>query len=472
MLKTWNASLILATGTLAIPGTFLVRSGILDSIHAFTGSSLGIPFVILIGAMILLSVLLVVARRDVLRTEHRLDSLLSREAMFLANNLVFVGLAFVVFWGTFFPLISEAITGNKQSLGPPWYDKYVVPLALALVLLSGIGPVIAWRRATPKNARRNFTWPVVAGVVTAVVLVPFGVAGRPAALAMFACAAFAIGTIVQEFVRGVRARRAMTSEAIPLAFITLIRRNRRRYGGYVIHFGMAVLFIGVAASSAFQHTRDVQLRPGQSARIGNGYVVKYERATARIDTSRDDVERIVLGARMQLSKDGKVVGRLSPSRGYYPLSGAEAVSPVGRYFNGEATSEVAMRGGVRRDVWMAITPDITRLSAQVKRQDAAVIGGLRQLVAKDPNIMLDPRVRASLGQLIGSEIRQLTASYAKAAPPATFRLIVSPMVAWIWLGGLLVILGGVICIWPTPDLAHRRATAGYAARVARDLGRA
>jgi len=472
MLKTWNASLILATGTLAILGTFLVRSGILDSIHAFTGSSLGIPFVILIGAMILLSVLLVVARRDVLRTEHRLDSLLSREAMFLANNLVFVGLAFVVFWGTFFPLISEAITGNKQSLGPPWYDKYVVPLALALVLLSGIGPVIAWRRATPKNARRNFTWPVVAGVVTAVVLVPFGVAGRPAALAMFACAAFAIGTIVQEFVRGVRARRAMTSEAIPLAFITLIRRNRRRYGGYVIHFGMAVLFIGVAASSAFQHTRDVQLRPGQSARIGNGYVVKYERATARIDTSRDDVERIVLGARMQLSKDGKVVGRLSPSRGYYPLSGAEAVSPVGRYFNGEATSEVAMRGGVRRDVWMAITPDITRLSAQVKRQDAAVIGGLRQLVAKDPNIMLDPRVRASLGQLIGSEIRQLTASYAKAAPPATFRLIVSPMVAWIWLGGLLVILGGVICIWPTPDLAHRRATAGYAARVARDLGRA
>jgi cytochrome c-type biogenesis protein CcmF len=235
---------------------------------------------------------------------------------------------------------------------------------------------------------------------------------------------------------------------------------------------MALLFIGVAASSAFQHTRDVQLRPGQSARIGNGYVVKYERATARIDTSRDDVERIVLGARMQLSKDGKVVGELSPSRGYYPLSGAEAASPVGRYFNGEATSEVAMRGGLRRDVWMAITPDISRLTAQVKRQDAAVIGGLRQLVAKDPNIMLDPRVRASLGQLIGSEIRQLTASYAKAAPPATFRLIVSPMVAWIWLGGLLVILGGIICIWPTPDLAHRRATAGYAARVARDLGRA
>jgi cytochrome c-type biogenesis protein CcmF len=472
MLKTWNASLILATGTLAILGTFLVRSGILDSIHAFGASTLGVPFVILIGVMIAGSVALVVSRRGVLRTEHRLDSLLSREAMFLGNNLVLVGMAFVVFWGTFFPLISEALTGNKQSLGPPWYDKYVVPLALALVLLSGIGPVIAWRRATPKNARRNFTWPIVSGAVTCAALIPFGVAGRPPALAMFTFAAFAIGTIVQEFVRGVRARRAMTGEAVPLAFVTLIRRNRRRYGGYTIHFGMALLFIGVAASSAFQHAHDVQLRPGQSAQIGSGYSVTYERPTARVDISGNDVERIVLGARMRLFKDGHAVGELAPSRGYYPLSGAEAISPVGRYFNGEATSEVAMRGGVRRDVWMAITPDVNPLLDQVKRQDAAVIGGLRQLVAKDPKIMLDPRVRARLGQFIGTQIRTLTSSYATSAPPATFRLIVSPLVAWIWIGGILVFIGGLICIWPTADLAHRRATAGYAARVARDLGRA
>src|SRR3954452_1744595 len=164
MLKTWNASLILATGTLAILGTFLVRSGILDSIHAFGASTLGIPFVILIGVMILGSVALVLARRDVLRTENKLDSLLSREAMFLGNNLVFVGLAFVVFWGTFFPLISEAVTGDKAAVGPPWFDRYVVPLTLILVLLSGIGPVIAWRRATASNARRNFLVPIAAAV--------------------------------------------------------------------------------------------------------------------------------------------------------------------------------------------------------------------------------------------------------------------------------------------------------------------
>ena len=161
MLKVWNVSLILATGTLAVLGTFLVRSGILDSIHAFGASTLGVPFVSLIGLMIAGSVYLVVTRRDALRSEHRLDSLLSREAVFLGNNLVLVGLAFVVFWGTFFPLISEAVTGTKAAVGPPWFNRYTVPLALVLVLLSGIGPVIAWRRATLANARRNFLWPTV-----------------------------------------------------------------------------------------------------------------------------------------------------------------------------------------------------------------------------------------------------------------------------------------------------------------------
>ena len=170
MLKVWNVSLILATGTLAVLGTFLVRSGILDSIHAFGASTLGVPFVSLIGVMIAGSVYLVVSRRAALRSEHRLDSLLSREAAFLGNNLVLVGLAFVVFWGTFFPLISEAVTGTKAAVGPPWFNRYTVPLALVLVLLSGIGPVIAWRRATLANARRNFLWPTAVALVTLIAL--------------------------------------------------------------------------------------------------------------------------------------------------------------------------------------------------------------------------------------------------------------------------------------------------------------
>ena len=160
MLKVWNVGLVLATGILSILGTFLVRSGILESIHAFGASTLGVPFLVLIVVLVAGSIVLVAARAGDLRSEHRLDSLLSREAAFLLNNLVLVGLCFVIFWGTFFPLISEAVTGTEASVGPPWFDRYTVPLALVLVLLAGVGPVIAWRRATPRNLVRGFRVPV------------------------------------------------------------------------------------------------------------------------------------------------------------------------------------------------------------------------------------------------------------------------------------------------------------------------
>ena len=197
MLKIWNVSLVLATGVLAILGTFLVRSGILDSIHAFGASTLGVPFVSLIALMIAGSVYLVVTRRDALRSEHRLDSVLSREAVFVANNLVLVGLAFVVFWGTFFPLISEALTGEEASVGPPWFDRYITPLALVLVLLSGIGPLIAWRRATAANLKRNFALPVGVGAGVAVLLIALGVTGSIPALLMFSFAAFVVAAVAR-----------------------------------------------------------------------------------------------------------------------------------------------------------------------------------------------------------------------------------------------------------------------------------
>src|ERR1700692_465982 len=182
MLKVWNTSLVMATGTLAIMGTFLVRSGVLNSIHAFGGATLGVPFVILIGVLIGGSIYLVVSRRDMLRSEHKLDSLLSRESIFLANNVVLVALCFVIFWGTYFPLISEALTGNEASVGPPWFDRYTVPLALVLVLLSGVGPLIAWRRARLANARRNFIAPLAAALVTLLALALAGIADRPGAI--------------------------------------------------------------------------------------------------------------------------------------------------------------------------------------------------------------------------------------------------------------------------------------------------
>lgn len=459
MLKTWNASLALATGVLAILGTFLVRSGILDSIHAFGASTLGSWFLALIVVMTVGSIALVASRADVLRSEHRLDSLLSREAIFLGNNLVLVALCFVVFWGTFFPLIAEALTGRKQALGPPWFDQYTVPLTLVLVLLSGVGPLIAWRRQTRVNARRSFLVPTAGALALGLALLVLGVGERPMALAMFVVGAFVVLGVGQELWRGTVARRAMSGEAPPLALVSLVRRNRRRYGGYVVHVGMALLFVGVAASSAFQDERDVRLNPGDTLSVA-GYDVRYDKAVSRIDRREGAVERIVFGARMTLSRDGERIATIRPERGYYPSRDVQGFGPVGRFFEGEATSEIALEAGVRRDVWVAVAPDVSKLQPVIDEGDRAFAGAAGQL---DP----DTEARA-----LGLAIRGLTDRYADAPPPATFRVIVSPLVAWVWIGAIVVFLGGLLCLWPAPDAMRRRATGRLAARVAQDLGRA
>ncbi|HVS28144.1 MAG TPA: heme lyase CcmF/NrfE family subunit [Solirubrobacteraceae bacterium] len=448
MLKAWNASLVLATGVLAILGTFLVRSGVLQSIHAFGASTLGVPFVTLIALLSVGSVALIVWRRRQLSSEHRLDSLFSREAVFLLNNLVLVGLCFVIFWGTFFPLISEAFSGQKASVGPPWFNRYTVPLALILVLLSGIGPVIAWRRASGAHLRRNFAAPAIAALATVGALLPFGVGAKPFALAMFAAAAFVLVAVGQEFWRGVRARQAMSSDSAPRALVSLVRRNRRRYGGYIVHVGMALLFVGVAASSAFQHARDVRLTPGQSARVG-GYDVHYQRAT--FDVAHDSHHTgalLVLGAKVDVSKGGRHVATLRPARGYYPSQDVATTGVVGRFFNGESISQVALRAGLGRDVWAAVQPDTSALQPLIAEAD-------RRFATARPDVALF---------LAGT----LAAKYAKSPPPATFRLIVSPLVTWIWIGGLFVLLGALTAVWPPPR-GQRQVSAAYSARLAREL---
>jgi cytochrome c-type biogenesis protein CcmF len=445
MLKVWNVSLVLATGVLAVMGTFLVRSGILDSIHAFGASTLGRPFLGFIAVLVAGSVALVISRRRELRSEARLDSLLSREAVFLLNNLVLVGLAFVIFWGTFFPLISEAVTGTKASVGPPWFDRYTVPLALVLVLLAGIGPVIAWRRATAANLWRTFRVPVGVLGATLVVLLATGAGEHPAALVMFCCSAFVLAAVGQEFWMGTRARRAMTGEPPPVALAALVRRNRRRYGGYVVHAGMAILFVGVAASSAFQANRDLRLVPGQTARVG-GYDITYVRPTTRLES-----EKVSLGAVLDVRRDGKRVGTLRPTRGYFPSTDPTA-GPVGRFFDGQATSEVGLRAGLRRDLWTAVEPDLQSLEPLISQADKRFADA-------------DPGLQAVL-------IAAIAERYRTRTPPATFRVIASPLVTWIWIGALVVIGGALIALWPAPVAARRRARAGYAARVARELGRA
>ena len=456
MLKVWNVSLVLATGTLAIMGTFLVRSGILSSIHAFGGATLGVPFVVLIGVLILGSIYLVTSRREMLRSEHRLDSLLSRESIFLANNVVLVGLCFVIFWGTYFPLISEALTGHRASVGPPWFDRYTVPLALILVLLSGIGPVIAWRRATLVNARRNFVIPVSVALATFVVLLASGIAdGKPLALAMFCCAAFAIGSVGQEYWRGVRVRRATSGEPTPLALIELVKRNRRRYGGYVVHVGIAVLFVGVAASSSFQHVSQLSLSPGQSTKVG-AYTVRYVRATAAITPRYDPVHTgstLSIGAILSVSKHGKYVATLTPAEDFYD-SGEAVQGSVGHLIGGQPVSQVSMNDGLTRDVWSAIAPNINtnRLKRIVEIGNKTI-----------------PIVRPDEGMIALAVIAR---EYIKAPPPAEFRLIVSPLVVWIWIGGAIVAGGALIALWPAPSVVRARVRVRVRGRAARRLARA
>ncbi len=413
----------------------------------------------LIAVMALGSVLLVVTRSEQLRSEHRLDSLLSREAMFLLNNLVLVSLCFVIFWGTFFPLISEAVTGHKASVGPPWFGRYVPPLALILVLLSGLGPVLAWRRTTAANLRQALLWPVAAAGVTLVVLLAAGgVARRFEALLMFCLAAFVLTVVGQEFWRGVRARRAMSSDSVPRAFASLVRRNRRRYGGYVIHVGIAILFVGIAASSSFQDTTEVRLKPGEHAHVG-GYDLTYVRPTGSLNVSGNGrLEKLNLGGELRARRGGGKTVTLHPERSFFPSTSRDA-GAVSRYFEGEATSEVGLRAGLRRDLWTVVSPDVQSLQRVIRRGDA---------VFKRAGALPPEERSAALGEVL----RRLLLRYEGDVSPVTFRVIVSPLVTWVWLGALIVFLGGLITLWPPPASARRRVTSTYAARLARELGRA
>ena len=451
MLKVWNVSLIIGTFVLALLGTFLVRSGILSSIHAFGASTLGVPFLVFIATVLVLSVLLVLARRDGLRSEARLDSLASREGFFLLNNLVLVFLCFVVAWGTYFPLISEAVTGTEASVGPPWFNRYTTPLALVLVLLAGVGPVVAWRRITLANLRRAFVAPVAAALVTLAALLLLTPASESVtALIMFCFIAFTVAVIAQEFWRGARARRAMTSDSWGAALRHLVSRNRRRYGGYIVHVGIAILFLGVAASSAFVQQRDVRLSPGETTQVGD-YTITYREPTAELLS--DDAGTgapITFGAVLDV-RNGDEAFTQRPLRNFYPAQDP-SLGPIGRYFEGEATSEVDLRWGLRRDLWTAVEPSLVDLQGPI--EDA------------------NTRFADASGEAQAVAIAAIVDRYRRHAPPAQFRVLVSPMVSWIWLGGAVVLVGALTALWPSADARRRRVASVYGARLGRELSRA
>jgi len=459
MLKTWNVSLVMLAGILSIFGTFLVRSGVLDSIHAFGASTLGVPFVVLLGVMLLGAIGLVVYRRDALRSDAQIDSLLSREAMFLLQNLVLVAMVFVIFWITMFPLISQALTGTEVSVGPAAFTPFVVPLALILVLLTGVGPMISWRRVTSANLRRNFTYPVGFGVlVTILVLALTGAGSKPLAVAMFGLGAFVIAAVVQEVYRGAAARRAMTRDAWPVAVVQLFRRNRRRYGGYTAHFGFAVLLIGVAASSSFQHSRDVWMRPGQSA-VVDGYRVAYARPTAAATA-----EKVQFGAVLVVSKGGRHVTTLHTERGFYP-STSNGDGIISRFFDtSNADSTVGLDAGPLRDIWTVVNSHPSQaMLGDINRGDRLFANDLNSILAKTRGMTVAQQNAAVASTGIWTLRDQLVAAivrrYVTHPFPVEFLLIVSPLVTWLWSGAVIIAIGGLIALWPAPLALRRRSPA-------------
>jgi cytochrome c-type biogenesis protein CcmF len=464
MLKVWNACLIVATFSLALLGTFLVRSGVLQSIHAFGDSTVG-PYILgLIAVVLIGSTALIVSRLDDLRSEKRIDSLASRESVFVVNNLLLVALCATIFWGTFFPLISELFTGTKSSLAAPWFDHYTTPLAILLVLFTGIGPLLAWRRVSWATAKRVFLAPAVSAAVVGVALVLFTDAARkPWALALFVFASFALVGLGQEFWRGAKARRTLKGGSVAAALVGVVSRNRRRYGGYIVHIGIAVLLIGIAASSSFQTKRDVVLKPGESA-VVDGRKVTYVRPTASVDKLA-----FTAGAVLRI-QDGGSEFTLHPTRHFYRPTGVPG-GGISSYFAGESDSDIGLRAGLREDFWTANQPDISGVQRHARAADLGfkrclrggpgvppqcrAVGALMRAALANPN--LRPAALAKIELLQLQTAKQIAAGYVSEGAPATFRVIVNPLVTWMWIGGLIALAGALIGLWPTRST--RRALA-------------
>ncbi len=274
MLKVWNVILVILAFSLSLFGTFLTRSGVVNSIHSFTQSPIGPWFLAFIGLTVAVSLALVFWRLPLLRSATKLESSISREAAFLYNNLLLLALCLAILWGVVYPMLSEAVRGEAVVLGRSYYDFFLRAFGLPLLLLMGIGPLIAWRRASLRSLLTTFRWPTAVALATGAALLVLGAGRSVPGLVAYTFAAFVTATIVMEFVRGTRARRALGAESWLGAFSSLVARNRRRYGGYVVHAAIVLLAVGIAGSSAFDRVAEAKLKPGQSMEVGT-YTLRY-----------------------------------------------------------------------------------------------------------------------------------------------------------------------------------------------------
>jgi cytochrome c-type biogenesis protein CcmF len=311
MLKIWNVLLVVGAFALALFGTFLTRSGILSSIHSFTESSIGPWFLGFIGVVVAGSTALIVSRLPLLRSKTRLESPVSREATFLYNNLLLVAFCLTILWGVAYPILTEALRGEPVTVGPPYYNFFLKAFGLPLLVLMGIGPLIAWRRASLRGLGRIFAWPLGVAVASGVFLLALGAGSSIPGLVGYTFCVFVLASIVLEFVRGTRARRALSGGSWVAAFAQLVGRNRRRYGGYVVHASIVLLAIGVIGSSGYDTTREQRLKPGESMALRD-----YE-LTYRGTTQERGPNAVELRALVDVERDGERLGTMRPGKNSY-----------------------------------------------------------------------------------------------------------------------------------------------------------
>jgi cytochrome c-type biogenesis protein CcmF len=395
MLRKWNVTLVITTFLLSILGTFITRSGIIQSVHSFAQSPVGNWFAGFLVLATIVSAYLVSTRLHDLEATASLESMVSREAAFLYNNLVLVGMAFSVLWGTLFPIISEAVKGNKITVGAPFFNQVNVPLGLLLLLLTGVGPLIAWRRASVSNLKRQFAAPALAGVAVGALLFALGMRNAYA-LVSYTLAGFVLATIAQEFAKGVGARHRMYGESLPMALVRLVARNRRRYGGYVVHLGIVVLFCGFAGN-AFKKEVDVTLRTGESYAATDPFGHEWT-FTSQGVSEYEALNRFVTAVVLETTRDGKPAGLItSEKRQHVDSRGVPTFEP---------STEVGLRESINMDIYVVL--------AGVTGEDQAEL-----------------------------------------------RIAFNPLVWWVWFGGAIMALGGLIVMWPQAQ--RRGMQSGYAA---------
>jgi len=344
MLRKWNVVLVVSTFLLAILGTFITRSGVINSVHSFAQSRVGTWFAGLLALTLGVTVYLVATRLKDLKSTAQLESMASREAAFLYNNLLFVGIAFSVLWGTLFPILSEAVRGTKITVGAPFFNAVNVPLGLLLFALTGIGPLIAWRRASLPNLRRQFAVPVFGGVAVLAILLALGMREWHALVA-YALAGFVGTTILQEFYKGIGARMRIHGEHAIAAGMRLIARNRRRYGGYIVHAGVVILFCAFAGR-VFRHDYDETLRAGQSVSLTDPYGHRWRFVNSGVSVF-DVLNRHVTAVSLKPTRDGKPMPLIeSEKRQHFDTRGAPLFEP---------STAVGILGSPSQDVYVVLT---------------------------------------------------------------------------------------------------------------------